>query len=124
MISLPTAVRIFLATAPTDMRKGHDGLAALVQQRMGQDVFRGHLYVFVSRRGNRIKILTWDRGGFVLWYKRLERGRFRLPALSAREAVVQLESAELSMLVGGIDYSRVRKPPQWQPPCLDKASGG
>jgi len=115
MISLPSAVRIYLATGPTDMRKGHDGLAALVQQQMGQDVFNGHLYVFLSRRGNRIKILTWDRGGFVLWYKRLERGRFRLPQVSLRDKVLQLESSELSMLVGGIDYSRVRKPPRWLP---------
>ena len=59
MISLPPSVRIFLATKRTDMRKGHDGLAALVQQQMGQDVFTGHLFVFVSRGGNRIKILTW-----------------------------------------------------------------
>ena len=116
MISLPPSVRIFLATTPTDMRKGHDGLAALVQQQMGQDVFSGHLFVFVSRLGNRIKILTWDRGGFVLWYKRLERGRFKLPQVDEDEAVVQLESSELSMLVEGIDYSRVRKPPRWGPP--------
>lgn len=124
MISLPSAVRIYLAAAPTDMRKGHDGLAALVQRQMGQDVFEGHLYVFVSRRGNRIKILTWDRGGFVLWYKRLERGRFRVPVVSARDKVLQLESSELSMLVGGIDYGRVRKPPRWQPARPGNASGG
>lgn len=117
MISLPPSVRIFLATRPTDMRKGHDGLAALVQRQMGQDVFSGHLFVFVSRRGNRIKILSWDRGGFVLWYKRLERGRFRLPRVGEDEAVLQLDSAELSMLVDGIDYSRVRKPPRWRPPA-------
>ena len=116
MISLPPAVRIFLATTPTDLRKGHDGLAALVQQHMGQDVFSGHLFVFVSRRGNRIKILCWEKGGFVLWYKRLERGKFRLPHVSSEETVLQLESSELSMLVDGIDYSRVRKPPRWRPP--------
>jgi len=115
MISLPPSVRIFLATKRTDMRKGHDGLAALVQQQMGQDVFTGHLFVFVSRGGNRIKILTWDRGGFVLWYKRLERGRFRLPSVTEDEPVLQLESSELSMLVDGIDFSRVRKPLRWNP---------
>ena len=81
MLSLPPSVRIYLATAPADMRKGHDGLSALVKQELGQDVFSGHLFVFVSRKGNRIKILTWDHGGFVLYYKRLERGRFRLPAV-------------------------------------------
>ena len=76
MLSLPpSSVKIFLATTPTDMRRGFDGLSALVTHDLGQDVFAGHLFVFVSRRGNRIKILSWDRGGFVLWYKRLERGR-------------------------------------------------
>ena len=83
---------------------------------MQPQLFSGHLFVFVSRLGNRVKILTWDRGGFVLWYKRLERGRFKLPQVDEDEAVVQLESSELSMLVEGIDYSRVRKPPRWGPP--------
>ena len=116
MISLPTSVRIYLAMVPTDMRKGHDGLAALVQRQMGQNVFSGHLFVFVSRRGDRVKILTWDRGGFVLWYKRLERGKFRLPQVSPDEEVLVLDSSELSMLLDGIDYSRVRKPARWRPP--------
>jgi transposase len=102
------------------MRKGHDGLAALVQRQMGQDVYSGHLFVFVSRRGDRIKILTWDNGGFVLWYKRLERGRFRVPKVDATETVLGLESAQLSMLLDGIDYSRVRKPLRWSPPRLNE----
>lgn len=124
MITIPSSVRIYLATTPTDMRKGHDGLAALVQQRMGQDVYSGHLFVFVSRRGDRIKILTWDRGGFILWYKRLERGRFRVPKVASRDTMLQLESPELSMLLDGIDYSRVRKPPRWSPPQLSEKSFG
>lgn len=128
MITLPPSVRIFLATSPCDMRKGHDGLSALVQQELGQDVYSGHLFAFVSRKGDRVKILTWDHGGFVLYYKRLERGRFRLPALPERQASVQLESAQLAMLLDGIDYSRVRRPVRWQPPerggkKIDKRSG-
>ena len=87
---------------------------------MEQDVFSGHLFVFVSKRGDRIKILAWDRGGFILWYKRLERGRFKLPDLVEVDTVLQLESSELSMLLGGIDYSRVRKPPRWTPPRVDE----
>ncbi len=71
MLKLPSSVKICLATAVTDMCKGHDGLSALVQQQLGQDVFSGHLFVFVSKRGDRIKILTWDHGGFVLWYNHL-----------------------------------------------------
>jgi len=120
MITIPSSVRIYLATTPTDMRNGHDGLAALVQRQMGQDVYSGHLFVFVSRHGDRIKILTWDRGGFVMWYKRLERGRFRVPKMSPSQNVLMLESSDLSMLIGGIDYSRVRKPPRWTPPLVDE----
>lgn len=116
MLTLPPSVRIYLATAPTDMRKGHDGLAALVKQGLSHDVYSGHLYVFVSRKGNRIKILAWDHGGFILWYKRLERGRFRVPVVDPDQSAVELESTQLSMLLDGIDYSRVRKPIRWEPP--------
>ena len=116
MLTLPPSVRIYLATAPTDMRKGHDGLAALVKRGLSHDVYSGHLYVFVSRKGNRIKILAWDHGGFILWYKRLERGRFRVPSVDAEQSAVELESTQLSMLLDGIDYSRVRKPVRWEPP--------
>ena len=116
MLTLPPSVRIYLATEPTDMRKGHDGLAALVKQALSLDVYSGHLYVFVSRKGNRIKILAWDHGGFILWYKRLERGRFRVPSVDAEQSAVELESTQLSMLLDGIDYSRVRKPIRWEPP--------
>jgi len=120
MITIPSSVRIYLSSTPTDMRKGHDGLVAMVQQQMQQDVYSGHLFVFVSRRGDRIKILTWDRGGFVLWYKRLERGRFRIPKVLYSQSVWSLESSDLAMLIGGIDYSRVRKPPRWTPPRADE----
>jgi transposase len=68
MLMLPPSVKIYLATTPTDMRKGHDGLCALVKRDHGDAVFSGHLFVFVSRRGDRCKILAWHRGGFVLWY--------------------------------------------------------
>ncbi len=115
MLTLPRSVRIYLASEPTDMRKGFDGLGALVAQR-GQDVFSGHLFVFVSRRGDRIKILSWDRGGFVLWYKRLEKGRFRRPRIGSEQTSVELDAAQLAMLLDGIDYSRVKRPPVWEPP--------
>lgn len=116
MLTLPPSVRIYLATTPTDMRKGHDSLAALVK-KLGHDVYSGHLFAFVSRRGDRVKILTWDHGGFILWYKRLERGRFRVPALPEKKQAVELEAAQLAMLMSGIDYSRVRKPKRWMPPA-------
>ena len=115
MLSLPPSVRIFLATEPCDMRKGPDGLYSLVRQ-YGLDPFAGHLYVFVSRRRNRIKILTWSAGGFLVLYKRLERGRFRMPQLAEGEVTVRLDATQLTMLLDGIDYSRVRRPRLWQPP--------
>lgn len=91
MLSLPSSVRIYLLSGPTDMRKGFDGLAALVRAA-GLDVFSGHLFVFVSRRSDRAKVLTFERGGFVLWYKRLELGRFRVPA--AAQGVVLLSDTD------------------------------
>ena len=78
MLSVPGSVRILLWSEPIDMRKGFDGLAGLVRAA-GEDALSGHLYVFVSRRRDRVKVLTWHRGGFVLWYKRIERGRLQLP---------------------------------------------
>lgn len=116
MLTLPPVVKIFLATKPTDMRKGFDGLAALVKSQLDEDVYSGHLFVFVSRRADRAKILAFDRGGFVLWYKRLEQGRFRLPQFSTRNKSIELEASELAMLLDGIDFSRVRRPVRWIPP--------
>ena len=97
------------------MRKGFDSLCGVVR-RLGLDVFSGHLFVFVSRRGDRMKILAWERGGFVLWYKRLERGRFRLPRLTPGQTTVALDAAQLGMLREGIDYGSVRRPRHWEPP--------
>ena len=114
MLGLPSAVRIYLATEPVDMRKGHDALTALVR-RLGGDPFSGHLFVFISRARDRVKILTWDRGGFVLWYKRLERGRFAFPRFVEVGATVDIDAAQLAMLLDGVDFSRVRRGRRWQP---------
>jgi len=114
VLRLPASVKIFLAAQPTDMRKGFDGLAALVKAR-GAEVFSGHLFVFVSRRGDRVKVLHWDRGGFVLWYKRLERGRFRMPAMHLEEESMELDSGQLAMLLDGVDLTRVRRQRVWEP---------
>ena len=100
------------------MRKGFDGLSALVQGR-GEDVYSGHLFVFVSRRGDRVKVLTCERGGFVLWHKRLERGRFRLPALTPGRITVEVDAGELSMLLDGVGLKRVRRPAVWTPPARE-----
>src|SRR5262245_28423028 len=92
-----------------------DGLAALVQAR-GHDPYSGHLFVFQSRRGTRIKILVWDQSGFVLYYKRLEQGRFRMPTIAEDAAEVRLDATQLAMLLDGIDVKRVATPKRWTPP--------
>lgn len=112
MLSLPPTVRIYLATRPADMRRGFDGLSAMVRDTLKQDPLSGHLFVFRNRRGDRCKILFWDRSGFVLWYKRLERGTFRFP--NADAGYVEVEAAELSLLLEGIDLAGARQRPRVQ----------
>lgn len=116
MLTLPPSVRIYLAAQPVDMRKGFDGLAAIVQNAWKLDPFSGHLFCFVGRGGDRIKVLVFDRGGFALFYKRLERGRFRLPQIESGAQSVMLEGPQLAMLLDGIDLKSVRKPKHWVPP--------
>jgi len=118
MLSLPSAVRILLFDGGIDMRKGFDGLACLVKSA-GHDVFSGHLFVFLSRRADRVKVLTWQRGGFVVWYKRLERGRFRRPTVSNDTGGVALEADELTLLLEGFDTRAIRRPRRWEPKKID-----
>ena len=108
-------MRIYLATESVDLRKGPDGLAALVKRAFEEPLFSGHLFVFLSKRSDRIKILWWDRGGFVVFYKRLERGRFRRPEVRAESRSVSMTPAELSSLLEGIDLSRARRTLLWEP---------
>ncbi len=96
MLSLALPGRIFVYTRPTDMRKSFDGLAALVRDQLGADPLSGHLFVFRSRQGDRLKMLYWDEDGFVIVYKRLEAGTFRFP--SADAAGVQIGATDLQML--------------------------
>jgi len=114
MITLPASVRIYLAAGAIDLRKSIDGLGALVTER-GHDVYSGYLYVFTSRRGDRVKILTWDHGGFVLYYKRLEAGKFRLPEVRVGQVEVELEATQLAMLLGGFDPVNARRVAAWEP---------
>lgn len=107
MLTLPPSVRVFLYLGPTDMRRSFDGLAAMVQEIIGQDPLSGHLFVFVNRRRDRAKVLLWDRTGFWLLYKRLEEGTFMLP--TATDPSVEITSAELSLILEGIDLSQARR---------------
>jgi transposase len=100
MIALPSNVRVWLACGHTDMRRGFDGLASQVQQHLGHDPFNGQFFVFRGKRGDLIKILSWDGQGLCLFAKRLEKGRFVWP--QAKEGAVSLTPAQLSML---LDYA-------------------
>jgi len=107
VINLPPTVRIFLATAPADMRRGFDGLASLTTSVIGEDPLSGHLFVFRNRRGDRLKILYWDRDGLALWAKRLERGVFRFPTPQGHR--LEVTPAELAAILEGIDLKQAQR---------------
>lgn len=117
MLSLPEPVKIFLCVAPADMRRSFDGLANLVREWLGQDPLSGHLFVFRNRRGDRVKLLYWDRDGLVLFYKRLEEGTFRFPTVSNDARSVPVTAQELSLLLWGIDPSSVRRQKRYVRPA-------
>ena len=103
------AFRIYLCSTTADMRKGFDSLAALVKDFLGQDPLSGHLFLFVGRARDRLKILYWDTDGFALWYKRLEEGTYRLPTARDDKHGVELKASELAMLLEGIDLKSIRR---------------
>ncbi len=106
--------RIWLAVEATDMRCGFDRLAERVKVVIGEDPQSGHLFVFRSRRGDRLKILVWERDGFLLWYKRLEAGVFKLPQMSEGARSVELRASELAMILDGIDVSKLKRVPRYE----------
>lgn len=116
MLSLPPSVRLFVATQPVDGRKGVDSLMVLVRDVFRHDPLGGHLFVFFSKRCDRVRIVYWDRNGFAMWTKRLERGRFR-PTFSkdGKLAASVIEAAELALIVEGIDLQGARRRPRWEP---------
>jgi len=114
MFGLPPSVRIYFATELTDMRNGIDGLRAIVEGALRHDPYDGHLFVFVGKAKDKVKILFWDRSGFVLYSKRLEKGRFQLPIIDAKRKHVEMEPAQLAMLLDGIDLN-ARRLARWTP---------
>jgi len=107
MLSLPPSVRILLCREPADMRRAFDGLARMAVEFMGADPLSGHLFVFRNKRGDRLKILYWDRDGYALWYKRLEEGVFRFPEVA--DGKVAVSAAELALILEGIDVSGLKR---------------
>jgi transposase len=129
MLSLSLPGRVFLCTLPTDMRKSFDSLAGLVQQHLDQDPLSGDLFVFRSKRGDRVKLLYWDQDGYAIWYKRLEEGTFVLPAADGKRTQVGehglvLRPAELAMLLDGLDLNHVQRQKRYQRPRLVAATTG
>ena len=112
---LSAAVRIFLCTRPTDMRKGFDGLTGLVREDFGQDPLTGHLFLFLNRRRDRIKILHFDRDGLVIWYKRLEVGTFQQldpkahASRTSGSAGIELTVTDLALLLTGVDLTTAQR---------------
>ena len=106
-MTLPPSVRVFLAIAPTDMRRSFDSLAMMAREVIRQEPLSGHLFVFRGRSGDRLKILWWDRSGFCLHYKRLEEGVFRFP--EAEGGAAEISVADLALILEGIDLSGARR---------------
>jgi len=116
MLTLPPSVRIYVATAPCDMRKQFDGISLIVEQQLQLDPRSGHLFVVFNRRGDHVRILFWDRNGYCMVAKRLEKGVFRLPW--ERETTgphVEMEAAELALVLEGIDLRGAKRRPRWSP---------
>jgi transposase len=116
MLTLGARARIYVAAEAIDLRKGFDALAAATREIIRGDPLSGHFFVFVNRRKNRLKVLVWEPSGYLLLYKRLERGRFHLPttpALGARH--VEIEATELGLMMEGIDLKGARRRVHWEP---------
>lgn len=111
MFGVPATIRVFVAVPPADLRKGYDGLARLAHDTIKEDPLSGHLFVFSNRKHDRIKILYWDRDGWVIWMKRLERGSFRWPTVASDH--VEWTAVELAVVLGGIDLKATRKRPRF-----------
>jgi transposase len=129
MLTISRTTRVFLATRPTDMRKGFDGLAALVEHVIHEDPFSGHLFVFRNQRRDRLKLLWWDRDGWALFYKRLERGGYEFPtdrttkgaSASGNDSRCEIRADELALLLEGIDLESVKRRPRYERPTTAPA---
>lgn len=115
---LPSSVKIFMSDRPVDMRLGIDGLCAIIRRSWHIDALSGHLFVFLGSRRDRAKILYWDSGGFVLYYKRLESGLFKKPKLCSDHNAIQLDKTELFMMLDGIDFTQIKRKKLWSPKKL------
>jgi len=124
VIFLPRSVKVYVATEPTDLRRGFDGLSNLAREVLRKDPLSGHILVFLNRRRNQTKLLVWTRGGFTIVHKRLERGTFAsLRDVRPGDGCVKIDVHELSMLLEGITLVRSRISKRWEPPMHMQAVG-
>jgi transposase len=117
VLNFPPAVRIWLATAPVDLRRSFDRLAAEVREQLHHDPLSGHVFVFRNKRADRVKLLYWDEDGYIIVYKRLEEGVFRWPVTAPGESSASLRAAELAMLLDGIDWSKAQRGRRYHRPA-------
>lgn len=115
MLTLPPSVRVFVATAPVDGRKGADSLMAMIRSVFQHDPLSGHLYVFFSRRRDRVRLVYWDRNGIAMWTKRLEKGRFSVPGSVSDGGLTTIEAGELALVLDGLDLAVAYRRPRWEP---------
>lgn len=117
MLTLPSSMQVFLCTRPVDLRKGFDGLRAVVEAVFARSVFDGHLFLFVNHRRDRLKALWWDQDGLVIFYKRLEQGCFELPRSADERGQITLDATALAMLLGGVPLATPRRKRYARPPA-------
>jgi transposase len=120
MLSLPPTVRIWLAAQPADLRKSFDSLAALVRDGLQGDPLSGDIFVFRNKAADRIKLLVWEEDGYAIWYKRLEQGRYRFPAAHDGSPHVEIRTADLIMLLAGVDLSSVKRTKRYHRPVTKR----
>jgi len=114
VLSWPPGIQVFMAVEPVDLRKGFDGLSAAVQTVFDRQVLDGHLFLFLNRRRDRVKILWWDRDGLAIFYKRLERGSYEVPRHEAQAKHLTLDATQLSLLLSGVQLSSVKHRPRYR----------
>jgi transposase len=118
VILLPRAVRVYVGTEPVNLHRSFDGLSNEVRAVLGRDPLSGHVFVFLNRRKNQVKLLVWTRGGFTIIHKRLERGTFAFAQqVTSEVSSVEVDVHELGMLLEGIDVTRAHTSSRWDPPA-------
>lgn len=124
VLSLATGVQVYMAVEPVDLRKGFDGLSAAVQAVFDRNVLDGHLFLFLNRRRDRVKLLWWDRDGLAVFYKRLERGTYEIPRHAPGEKQLRIDATQLSLLLNGVQLDSVKHRRRYRRDSLELISPG